>query len=134
MVSKNAKTFKTFKANDPKFMAKYFWPGNSWAFLGKNRDLISLFRRTKFYAGFLDFLGLGNFVGPEELAASVPNVDAKMQEYANSPQGQSIWRQEFGGQDVDNTTSTPVTTSSNQQSTQTQMDPLSWLMGSLISK
>ena len=134
MVSKNAKTFKTFKANDPKFMAKYFWPGSSLSILGKNRDLISLFRRTKFYAGFLDFLGLGNFVGPEELATSVPNVDAKMQEYASSPQGQSIWSQEFGGQGTDGTSLSPVTPPSSQQSTQTQLDPLSWLMGSLVSK
>ncbi len=106
VVSSNTRVFKNFKANDPKFLAKYFWPGFSFQVFGKNRDLISLFRRTKFYAGLLDYIGIGNFVGPDELAAKVPNIDQKFQEYVNTPQGQNIWSQEFGS--AASTAGTPV--------------------------
>lgn len=100
-VSSNTGVFKNFKASDPRWMAKNFWPGLSWSKLGLNRDLISLFRRTKFYAGLLDYIGIGNFVGPDELAAKVPNIDEKFQDYVNSPEGQNIYKQEFREPKVD---------------------------------
>lgn len=102
-VSSNIGVFKNFKASDPRWMAKYFWPGLSFSKLGKNRDLISLFRRTKFYAGLLDYIGIGNFVGPDELAAKVPDIDQKFQDYVNSPEGQAIYKQEFQEPGVDST-------------------------------
>jgi len=92
-VNKNSKIFKNYKPNDPSFMAKYFWPGLSF----RNRALKSLVRRTKFYAGFLDFLGLGNWVGPDELPKQMSenDLDAKFQEYVKTPNAQAYWKQDF---------------------------------------
>ena len=51
--------------------------------IGRNKSVRALMRQTKFYAGFLDFLGLGNFVGPDELVEKMgqQNVEEKMTQY-----------------------------------------------------
>lgn len=64
---------------------------------GGNPATRSLMRRSKFYLGFLDWLGLGNFVGPDELLTSVPNADEKYQEYLKTQQAQQLWNDEMGG-------------------------------------
>jgi len=51
--------------------------------------------RTKLYLRFLDTLGLANFIGPDELAQKVPNVETKLQSFMNSPEGQSAFNEEF---------------------------------------
>jgi hypothetical protein len=51
--------------------------------------------RTKLYLRFLDKLGLANFIGPDELAQEVPNVESKLQSFMNSPEGQSAFNEEF---------------------------------------
>ena len=99
-IKSDSKLFKNFKPKDPTFMAKYFWPGATVGLLWRNRQLTSLTRRTKFYAGFLDFLGLGNWVGPEELTKttqmSEEELNKKFQTYVNSNEGISNWGQDFG--------------------------------------
>ena len=51
--------------------------------------------RTKLYLRFLDKLGLANFIGPDELAQEVPNVESKLQSFMDSPEGQSAFNEEF---------------------------------------
>lgn len=98
-IKTESKIFKNFKASNPSFMAKYFWPGATVGILWRNRDLTSLVRRTKWYAAFLDYLGLGNWVGPEELEKQMPEgeLNKKFQEYVSSKEGQKNWSDEFGG-------------------------------------
>lgn len=55
----------------------------------------SLMRRTKWYLGLLDFVGLGNFVGPEELENQVENLDSKVAEYSQTPEAQSLLGQDL---------------------------------------
>jgi hypothetical protein len=52
-------------------------------------------RRTKWYLGLLDFVGLGNFVGPEELENQVENLDSKVAEYSQTPEAQSLLGQDL---------------------------------------
>lgn len=96
-VKTDAKIFKNFKPNDPSFMSKYFWPGFSFNILGRNRQLAGLMRRTKFYTGFLDFLGIGNFVGPEELGKKFNKnkLDQKFKEYTKTKGAQENWTEDF---------------------------------------
>jgi hypothetical protein len=101
------KFFKNFKANDPTWMAKNVWPGFSVKLI-RNRDLTSLMRRTKFYAGLLDFLGVANFVGPDELVKEMGNeqFDSAMGEYAKTREGQQYWSEDMsgvGGQEMNDT-------------------------------
>jgi hypothetical protein len=63
---------------------------------GGNPATRSLMRRTKTYLGFLDTLGLGNFVGPEELEKKVPDVEKKWEQYSQTPEAQKMWEEEMG--------------------------------------
>lgn len=64
---------------------------------GGNPATRSLMRRTKFYAGFLDWLGIGNFVGPEELENIYPDAAKQYEQYAQLPEAQKLWAQDMGG-------------------------------------
>lgn len=92
------KFFKNFKANDPTWMAKNVWPGFSVKLI-RNRDLTSLMRRTKFYAGLLDYLGVANLVGPDELVKEMGNkaFDSSMSAYATTPEGKEYWSEDMSG-------------------------------------
>lgn len=106
IIKADTKIFKNFKPENPTFMAKYFWPGATVGLLWRNRALSGLVSRTKFYAGFLDWLGLGNWVGPEELAnmGNQEELNNKFQQYASSPEGQQNWSEDFGGVPGETTT------------------------------
>jgi hypothetical protein len=123
---------------DPGFMAKYVWPGASL----RNRELTGLMRKTKFYAGLLDYLGVANFVGPEELSKKMgeENVKEKMIEYSKTAEGQQYWKEDMGSvspetyKPVQSSPSTPTSTSSS--SNDIEDDPFNkmlknMLMGSL---
>ncbi len=51
----------------------------------------SLMRRTKWYLGLLDYLGIANFVGPEELQNQVENLDQKVNEYSTTTEAQNLF-------------------------------------------
>lgn len=94
-LGKSSRTLRDYKMTDPGFMAKYVWPGASL----RNRELTGLMRKTKFYAGLLDYLGVANFVGPEELSKKMgeENVKQKMVEYSKTTQGQEYWKEDMSG-------------------------------------
>jgi hypothetical protein len=54
--------------------------------MGRNKSVRALMRQSKWWLGFLDYIGLGNFVGPEELSKKLGGEEAmkqKMEEYPN---------------------------------------------------
>jgi len=57
----------------------------------------SLMRRTKWYLGLLDSLGIGNFVGPNELIKQVPNLDDEIEDYNKTAKAKKYWNEDFGG-------------------------------------
>ena len=92
---------------------------------GGNPATRSLMRRTKFYAGFLDWLGVANFVGPEELEQQYTNIDKKYEEYAQLPEAQRLWADDMSG----NVAPPPSTIASpsTQTPTSSGIDPVSIL-------
>jgi hypothetical protein len=66
--------------------------------IGRNKSVRALMRQTKFWAGFLDFLGLGNWVGPDEALAKMgqDKLESKMTEYQKTPEAQEYYKQSFG--------------------------------------
>lgn len=137
-LGKSSRTLRDYKMADPGFMAKYVWPGVSL----RNRELTGLMRKTKFYAGLLDYLGVANFVGPEELSKKMgeENVKDKMIEYSKTTEGQQYWKEDMGS--VSPETSAPIqsspskSTSTSSSSDKIEDDPLNkmlknMLMGSL---
>ncbi len=55
----------------------------------------ALMRKTKWYLGLLDFLGVANFVGPDELENKIEDLDSKMAEYNNTPEAQQNWNEDI---------------------------------------
>ena len=51
--------------------------------IGRNKSVRALMRKSKWWLGFLDYIGLGNFVGPDELLAKVgqDKMVSKMEDY-----------------------------------------------------
>jgi hypothetical protein len=92
--------FKVFRELSKKgkksgWALKTFWD-NIWR-VPETRKLMN---KSKLFLRFLDWVGLGNFVGPEEeLYAkldSIPNVSEEFADYANSPEGQRLFDDEVG--------------------------------------
>ena len=87
---------------DPKQYAKWSWEsfkkypfsGGVGRFFG-NRQVRALMRKTKWYLGFLDYLGLGNYVGPEELSNQVGDYTNDLNQYAQTPEAQKYWNEDF---------------------------------------
>ena len=129
--------FSAYRTPSNFFSWKTFWGGMP-QLMNRNKSVRALMRKTKWYLGLLDWMGIGNFVGPDELQQKLG--DAKFEDtistYNQTPQAQQYIQDDFGDQGIGDSKQAPTSSSSSsdQQSTQTQMDPLSWLMGSLISK
>jgi hypothetical protein len=124
---KNGQIFKDFKLTDPSFMSKYIWP--TFALSYRNRELLSLMRRTKFYAGLLDFIGVANFVGPEELSKSMGEKEFKelMSNYSKTPEAMKYWGEDMSSYSPDNDNQKSYSKKSDDQN-----DPVSNFFRSLI--
>jgi hypothetical protein len=55
----------------------------------------SLIERTKWYLGLLDWLNVGNFVGPEELEKRVNNLRNEIEEYDQTEQAQQYAKEDL---------------------------------------
>ena len=110
--------------------------------MGRNRSVRALMRKTKWDLGLLDFLGMGDFVGPDELASKMGEADfeKKITEYNNTPEARQNFEDEFGSeQDAENflnqqetgSETTPSTSQGGSSVTQsaTQQDPILALLG-----
>jgi hypothetical protein len=63
-----------------------------------NANARALVRKTKFWLGFLDYVGLGNFVGPDEVAEKLGGEDAmkkKFDEYLKTPEAAAHFNDDF---------------------------------------
>jgi hypothetical protein len=95
--------------------------------IGRNKSVRALVRQTKFWAGFLDFLGLANFVGPDELAEKMgqSGMEEKLSQYQQTPQGKEYFEDSFGSEESqeESPTSQTSTPQSSSQST-SQKNPI----------
>lgn len=94
--TKGTGLFKGYKAVNPSLWSKYVRGGmpRLWG----NRSTRALMRKTKWYAGLLDWMGIGNFVGPDELTAKYGEEEtAKLvDQYNQTPEANEYWMDEFG--------------------------------------
>jgi hypothetical protein len=103
--------------------------------IGRNASVRALARQTKWWAGFLDYMGLGNFVGPEELSKKMgeENFINKMEEYQKTPESQQNFSDDFGSENTDKSSvesKSPTSTSSTE--TESSQDPLSKFLKNLF--
>ena len=89
------RTFRDYKDLDPSLWSKYGVGGigRIWG----NRSVRSLMRRTKWYLGLLDYLGIGNFVGPDELEAKLGKNTLlnEIEKYSETSQSKQAWSDDF---------------------------------------
>lgn len=85
-----------------------------------NRSVRSLMGRTKWYLGLLTFLGIGNFVGPDELESNVDNLDEKIAEYSKTTESNKLWDEEFSNTTVNQPQPSTVTPSPSTTSSQSK--------------
>lgn len=100
-----SRAFRDFGKGEWGLLTRIFKKIGWW----KNPALTMLLIKTKFWMKFLDFVGVANFVGPEELSKKMGDEEfqAKLQEYTNSPEGKKYWEEEMGGvKDSDQTKTT----------------------------
>ena len=84
-----------------------------------DRSMRVLMRRTKWWLGFLDYINVGNFVGPEELANKMTNemITQKMNEYNKTPEAKKYAEEDFGKEGSEMIPQTTTQTSSTQSQT-----------------
>lgn len=66
--------------------------------MGRNKSIRSLMRQTKWWGGFLDWLGLGNFVGPDEMIAQLGGEEEmmkKLEDYNKTETAKKLYQQDF---------------------------------------
>ena len=131
-LGKSSRTFRDYKMTDPGFMAKYVWPGTSF----RNRELMGLMRKTKFYAGLLDYLGVANFVGPEELSKKMSESDLKNKliEYSQTEEGKQNWSEDIGNVSQSTQSSSPLNTNSKTSGSSNKVgdDPFNKMLKNLL--
>jgi hypothetical protein len=118
--------FRDYKGEGQSFTSKYVAGGMGRLF--GNRATRALMRRTKWYLGLLDYLGLANFVGPDELEEKYGDLQGRVDEYEKTDQAKKFAEQDLtqsGG-----ATPPPPPTSSTSQTSGGGggMDPVSALM------
>jgi hypothetical protein len=103
--------------------------------MGRNKSVRALMRQSKWWLGFLDYIGLGNWVGPDELAEKLGGEEAmrqKMEQYNQTPQAQQNFEDQFGAQgDAGQTTQTTQTGS--QTGTNVDTDPFAKMIRSIFT-
>jgi hypothetical protein len=126
-ILKNEKVFTGLTKRGP--LSNIFLGGAPRLF--GNRRMRILMRQTKWWLGFLDYIGAGNFVGPEELASKMgeENLKKQMEEYNKTPEANQYAREDFGNQNASSETSSDNTTSSQQTSSDNKNPFQDWLSG-----
>jgi hypothetical protein len=132
---KTSKIFDPAALSKPGFMSQVFFGGIPRIFRSpEGRRLKILMQSTKWWLGFLDYIGLGNFVGPEEVIAQMgdPEFQRRLEQYQNTPEARRYFEEDFGqGQPVDQTQTQPSQDQSSSQSS-TEMDPFAKFLRNLF--
>lgn len=94
LLSSDLRAFRDFGIKKEWGWWKRMWKRGGFL---KNRQLSRHLAKTKFYLSLLDYMGIANFVGPEELEAKVgeAKLDQSMQEYMNTPEAKANWESEM---------------------------------------
>jgi hypothetical protein len=128
-ILKNEKVFTGLTKKGP--LSKIFLGGAPRLF--GNREMRILMRRTKWWLGFLDYIGVANFVGPDELAQKIgeSNVINKMNEYNQTEDAKRYAESDFGGATTDGGSSSGQQTNQTPQGSSTQ-DPIQGFLSDIF--
>ena len=123
---KTEKVFNPATLTKPGFFTNVFFGGIPRLFRSPSqRRLRILMQSTKWWLGFLDYVGLGNWVGAEELAEKMgdENFTKKVEEYNQTPEAKQNFEDQFGSDRTVSKTDNQQSTSSSTSS-EPNLDPL----------
>lgn len=103
--------------------------------MGRNKSVRALMRQSKWWLGFLDYIGLGNWVGPDEVAKQLGGEEAmrqKMEEYNKTPQAEQNFEDQFGAEQKSEPKKTQTPETSTEKST-VDSDPFAKMLRSLFT-
>ena len=128
------KVFNPATLTKPGFFTNVFFGGIPRLFRSpEQRRLRILMQSTKWWLGFLDYIGLGNWVGAEELAKKMgeENFTKKVDEYNQTPEAKQNFEDQFGSEGIQGQTNNQQSTSSSTTSTP-EIDPLAKFLRNLL--
>jgi hypothetical protein len=99
-----------------------------------DRRMRILMRQTKWWLGFLDYIGVANFVGPDELVSQMGEIDVKqkMAQYNQTPEAQQYSNEDFGGAKNMNDETTSQTSSNKGTNNKSTSDPIQSMLSTLF--
>jgi hypothetical protein len=101
--------------------------------MGRNKSVRALMRQSKWWLGFLDYLGLGNWVGPDELVEKLGGEEAmrqKMEEYNKTSEAEQNFQDEYGAEENQQNQSS---SSTNNKSKSPDLDPLAKFLRNILT-
>ena len=114
-IAKEANFFKSYSTSKGILSWKTLFGGMP-QLLGRNKSVRALMRQSKWWLGFLDYAGIGNFVGPDELLSKVgeEKMINKMEDY-NKTEDAKKYAAEYEDADI---SQSEVQSNSKQSSSQ----------------
>jgi hypothetical protein len=104
--------------------------------MGRNKSVRALMRQSKWWLGFLDYIGLGNWVGPDELVEKLGGEEAmrqKMEEYNQTPEAEQNFQDEYGAEEPQEAQQNQSSSSTDNKSNSPDLDPFAKLLRSLFT-
>jgi hypothetical protein len=102
--------------------------------IGRNKSVRALARQTKWWLGFLDWAGIGNFVGPDEIVNKIgqDKLESKVEQYNKTPQAQEYFKDSFGTETSQGNSSRPAPSSTTSNTTTSDKNPVGEFFSSLF--
>jgi len=135
---KAEKVFDVAALSKPGFMSQTFFGGIPRIFRSaEGRRLKIMMQQTKWWLGFLDYIGIGNWVGAEEVIkklGSEAEMIKSMENYQKTPEAQQYFKESFKeGQPTDPAQSVADNVSQSVSSDNVQGDPLAKFLRGLFT-
>jgi hypothetical protein len=134
---KDTSIFKAADMTKPGFFSQVFFGGIPRLFRSsEGRAIKILMGKTKFWLGFLDYLGIGNFIGPEELAKHLGGDEAmanKLEQYQQTPQAKEYYDEEFKDVEGGQQSTLPQNTQQQSKESPTGTDPFQSLIKKIFT-
>jgi hypothetical protein len=88
--------FSEYEVANPTWWNRYYDGG--FGRIYGNRDMRALMNRTKWYLGLLDWLNLGNYIGPEELEKEVTDLNSQIEMYDQTDVAKELAAEDLSGE------------------------------------
>jgi hypothetical protein len=137
-IVKNEKVFDVAALSKPGFLSQTFFGGIPRVFRSpEGRRLKIMMQQTKWWLGFLDYIGIGNWVGAEEVVKKLGGEQAMnqaMENYQKTPEAQQYFKESFKeGQSSDPAQNVADNVSQSVSSDNVQGDPLAKFLRGLFT-